>query len=88
MSEPGLPQETPKDPSARYTTPDHLVRDPKLSLNQKRKLLEEWEEDVRERLVASEEGMTGPDVQLADVLKAKDALPIDTPPRPASPSKA
>lgn len=78
------------DPAARFGTPWDLVRDPKLTLDEKRRLLDEWEDDARELLVASEEGMTGPQksVALADILEAKASLPIETPPRPATPSKA
>jgi len=64
------------------------VSEATLSLEEKRRLLEEWEDDIRATLVASEEGMTGPEkVTLNEVLTAKEALPIDTPPR-SSDSKA
>src|SRR5262245_7990802 len=80
----------PPDPAAHYHTPWELVQDPSLSLTEKCRLLQEWEDDIRIRLVASEEGMTGPraSVTLADVLEAKAKLPIDPPPRPDTPSKA
>jgi len=79
----------PSNPAAKFDTPEQLLQDASLSLADKRRLLEEWEEDVRAQLVASEEGMTGPlDVSLVDILKAKAALPIDTPARPETPSKA
>ena len=63
--------------------------DESLSLSERRHLLDEWEDDVRLRVVASEEGMTGPNarVGLADILAAKALLPIDTPARD-TPSKA
>ena len=88
-----LHQDRPKsgpDPAARFATPWELVNDPKLSLVEKRRLLDEWEDDIRELLVASEEGMTGPQkpVTLNDILEAKASLPIETPPRPETPSKA
>lgn len=84
-----LHEPTP-DPAGQYETPAALVADPALSPHEKRKLLDEWEDDIRQRLVASEEGMTGPraSVTLTHVLEAKAALPIDTPPRPNTPSKA
>ena len=77
------------NPASRYKTPDQLLRDPALPLREKRRLLEAWEEDLRQQLVATEEGMTGPaPVELADILKAKDELPIDTPARAPTPTKA
>jgi len=61
-----------------------LLNDPGMGLEEKRDLLNEWEDDLRAHLVASEEGMTGPiTVTLSDVLAAKEKLPIDTPPRPS-----
>lgn len=71
------------DPSAQYETPKQLAQDQSLSLGERRALLDQWEDDVRIRVVASEEGMTGPNakVGLADILEAKALLPIDTPPR-------
>ncbi|MBL8545405.1 MAG: hypothetical protein JNL81_03020 [Hyphomonadaceae bacterium] len=74
----------PRNPAARYPTPEGLIADAALSLEEKCELLDEWEDDVRHRLVASEEGMSGAPVQveLVDVLAAKAKLPIDTRPRP------
>lgn len=71
-------------PADRYETPQRLLEDASLSDHDKRDLLDEWEDDIRAKLVASEEGMTGPvTVTLDDVLKAKEKLPIDTPQRPS-----
>ena len=76
-----IPQTAPAD---RFLTPEHLLNDPGMGLEEKRDLLNEWEDDLRARLVASEEGMTGSiTVTLSDVLAAKEKLPIDTPPRPS-----
>ncbi len=74
------------DPAAQYETPRQLAEDASLSLAERRRLLDEWEDDVRIRVVASEEGMTGPNaaVGLADILAAKALLPIDTPTRDTS----
>jgi hypothetical protein len=71
------------NPADRYETPKQLAEDTSLSLEERCRLLEEWEDDVRIRVVASEEGMTGPSakVGLADILEAKALLPIDTPAR-------
>lgn len=77
------------DPAALYGTPAQLLLETSLSLVEKRRVLEEWEDDVRGKLVASEEGMTGPSsVTLNEIHAAKAALPIDTPLRPETPSKA
>lgn len=66
----------------RFGNPARLLSDPGLSAQEKRALLDEWEDDIRAELVATEEGMNGPDgVALADILKAKESLPIETPPR-------
>jgi hypothetical protein len=71
-------------PAERYETPQALLDDSALSDHDKHDLLNEWEDDILAKLVASEEGMTGPvTVSLDDVLKAKEKLPIDTPQRPS-----
>lgn len=74
---------TQSNPAAKYDTPKQLAEDESLSFTERRRLLDEWEDDVRIRVVASEEGMTGPNanVGLADILEAKRLLPIDTPTR-------
>ena len=75
-------------PAVRYPTPAQLAQDTSLSFDERLRWLEDWEDDIRAQLVASEEGMTGPQgVSLADVLAAKNGLAIDTPPRPSD-SKA
>jgi hypothetical protein len=74
----------PAAPAERYATPQLVLNDASLSLSEKRDVLEEWEDDIRAQLVASEEGMTGPaSVSLTEVLSAKEKLPIDTPSRPS-----
>jgi hypothetical protein len=79
-----LPVMTDIAPADQYTTPQALLDDATLSDHDKRDLLDEWEDDIRAKLVASEEGMTGRvAVTLDDVLKAKERLPIDTAPRPS-----
>ena len=78
-----MPGQKPQNPAVRYATPRDLIADQELSLAEKCALLDEWEDDVRQRLVASEEGMTGAPVkvELVDILAAKAELPIDTPTR-------
>ena len=79
-----------QNPAARFARPADVVVDQHLTIEAKHSLLKEWEEDIRSRLVASEEGMTGttPKVGLADVLAAIAALPMETEARPETPSKA
>jgi hypothetical protein len=48
------------DVSKVYTTPSEIVAAEDLSQKQKVKLLRQWEFDLRENLVASEENMTAP----------------------------
>jgi len=81
--------ENTANPASDYATPAQLAGDSALSLAERRALLDEWEDDVRLRAVAAEEGMTrrGEVVDLADILAAKAMLPIDTPARD-SPTKA
>ena len=71
------------DPAAKYQTPQQLAEDASLSVDERRRLLDEWEDDIRIRVVASEEGMTGPNAQvgLADILAAKKRLPVAAPAR-------
>lgn len=78
-----MPSSTPQNPATRYATPRDLIADEMLSLAEKSALLDEWEDDVRHRLVASEEGMTGAPVkvELVDILAAKAELAVETPAR-------
>jgi hypothetical protein len=46
-------------PQAHYATPDELVEDREISLEEKIKALNIWEEDARQLLTASNEGMPG-----------------------------
>lgn len=80
-----MPSDVPDTaPADRFATPQALIEDASLSDHEKRDLLNEWEDDIRAKLVASEEGMTGSvTVTLDDVLKAKEKLPIDRPARPS-----
>ena len=46
-------------PQSHYATPDELIEDRVLSLDDKIKALETWEQDARQMLTASGEGMPG-----------------------------
>ena len=69
-------------PAACYATPDDLVKDDELSADEKRKALDIWEQDARQQLTASNEGMAGSKEgidphdrsRLAQIERAKDTL--------------
>ena len=69
------------DPALVFKAPEEVVADNELSREQKIKILQRWEYDVRELQVAEEEGMEGPQpVTLGVVLRALRTLgaPADT----------
>ena len=45
------------DPWTRYDGPEELLKDPTLTAEGKRKLLDEWERDLRQLQTATEENM-------------------------------
>jgi len=69
-------------PQSHYATPDELIEDRALSLEDKRAALKVWEQDARQMLTASGEGMPGneegldPDSHhmLGQVERARDKL--------------
>jgi len=69
-------------PQSHYVTPDELIDDRDLSLEEKINALSIWEQDARQMLTASGEGMPGseegknPNDQplLGQVQRAKDKL--------------
>ena len=46
-------------PQAYYKAPDEITNDNELSPEQKKKALDTWEQDARQMLTASNEGMAG-----------------------------
>ncbi len=46
-------------PQAHYGTPDKLIKDQDLSPEEKKTALNVWEQDARQMLTASNEGMQG-----------------------------
>jgi hypothetical protein len=54
------------DPAAYYADPQAILADGKLSLAQKRRFLSEWEQDLTDRQVADQEGMTATDSMVQD----------------------
>lgn len=69
-------------PQAHYPSPHELLRDDTLSAEEKRKALNIWEQDARQMLTASGEGMPGREEgaskddhhRLGQVERAKDEL--------------
>ena len=79
-----IPKQDPKveDPATHFDKPNDVVHDGNLSLNEKKKALNTWEQDARQLLTASSEGMTGseegaqPDDhnRFGEVVRAKDKI--------------
>ena len=69
-------------PAAQYDAPAELVKDKALSREEKKMALNSWEQDARQLLTASNEGMPGSEEgvdkgdhhQLGDVERAKDQI--------------
>jgi hypothetical protein len=69
-------------PQSHYGTPDELIEDRALSLDEKIKALKIWEQDARQMLTASGEGMAGSEEgidpsnhnMLGQVERARDKL--------------
>ncbi|AMV71082.1 hypothetical protein JCM30471_29010 [Desulfuromonas carbonis] len=63
------------DPARYFATPDAIVDDPLLTREQKIAMLQRWEYDARELMVADEENMGGgPAPELDQVLSALHRL--------------
>jgi hypothetical protein len=71
-----------ESPATRFGTPQDVVQDETLSEDEKTKALNTWEQDARQLLTASNEGMTGseegtqPDdhSHLGEVFRAKNQV--------------
>ena len=69
-------EEAVKDPSLFFENPCQVIADERFDKNQKIRILRQWEYDVREMMVAEEEGMN-PDAErlarhqenMADILR-------------------
>ena len=78
------PKENPKveNPATHFDKPQDVVQDKTLSTEEKKKALDTWEQDARQLLTASNEGMPGsaegvqPDDhhRLSEVVRAKDTM--------------
>jgi hypothetical protein len=70
------------NPAARFAQPSDVVRDSELSRDEKKKALDCWEQDARQLMTASNEGMPGRDEgvdpddhhQMGQVVRAKDEM--------------
>ena len=69
-------------PADHYKSPDDIVKDKDLSPAEKRQALNTWEQDARQMLTASNEGMEGEQEgldrrdshRLGEVVRAKDKI--------------
>ena len=52
-------------PQAYYKTPDEIANDNELNPKQRKKALDTWEQDARQMLTASNEGMAGSEEGIA-----------------------
>lgn len=65
------------NPAAYYAGPADVFNDPQLTKDQKQRLLEEWETDLKQRLTSDSEGMAPEQGQLDGEHKAdKDAATL------------
>jgi hypothetical protein len=79
------------DPETHYDKPADIAADEKLSHGEKSKALSNWEQDARQLLTASNEGMAGsaeglqPDDhhRLGEVIRAKAEIGEDPKPKPS-----
>ena len=70
-----------ENPASHFTKPSEVANDRKLSHGDKEDALNTWEQDARQLLMASNEGMTASDegntrdgVHLDDVVRAKKTI--------------
>ena len=56
-----LKNEKVENPSTKYDEPHDILKDKELSDYEKKKALNTWEQDARQLMTASNEGMTGPE---------------------------
>jgi hypothetical protein len=69
-------------PAEHYRTPEELAQDEKLSPEQRQRALDTWEQDARQLLTASGEGMPGSEEgikaddhhRLGEVVRAKQQI--------------
>ena len=77
-----LKNEKVESPATTYDKPHDIVKDKELSHHEKKEALNTWEQDARQLMTASNEGMNGPEEGLAardhhrlgEVVRAKDKI--------------
>jgi hypothetical protein len=71
-------------PAEHYKTPDDVLKDKELSFEEKKAALDIWEQDARQLVTASNEGMPGSEEgtqpedhhRLGEVIRAKEKLGV------------
>ena len=85
------PDDKADNPEAHYRRPADIAADNKLSPKEKSKALDTWEQDARQLLTASNEGMTGgaegleprDHHRLGEVVRAKAEIGEKSKPKPS-----
>ena len=80
--QPTLKNEKVESPATTYENPGDIVKDTELSRDEKANALNTWEQDARQLMTASNEGMPGPEEgrepqdhhRLGEVVRAKDKI--------------
>lgn len=80
------------DVSERYAHPEKILQDQLLTQDQKIRMLQDWEQDLRQLMVASEENMSGtvtgqPAESLQAVSAALSKLGVNADSKNAAPAK-
>ena len=82
VQKPSLKNEKVESPATTYDKPHDVVKDKELSHHEKKEALSTWEQDARQLMTASNEGMPGPEEglesqdhhRLGEVVRAKDKI--------------
>jgi hypothetical protein len=82
VQQPSLKNEKVESPATTYDKPHDIVKDKELSHHEKKEALNTWEQDARQLMTASNEGMPGPEEglgsedhhRLGEVVRAKDKI--------------
>ena len=80
--QPTLKNDKIESPASTYDKPHDIVKDKELSHHEKKEALSTWEQDARQLMTASNEGMPGPEEglesqdhhRLGEVVRAKDKI--------------
>jgi hypothetical protein len=91
MSETSDPKSKVEHPAENYREPSDIAKDSSLSRDEKKRAMDTWEQDARQMLTASGEGMPGsreglePDDhhRLGEVVRAKDEIGEKPNPKPS-----